>query len=85
MTRKNNYLQQLQQRRQGTTSPEPTASTKAPSEMTSEELEAESRRLEAELRTAREQSVDLGRQELAARSSNLGDVLRAKSRRRPWK
>jgi hypothetical protein len=88
--RKDSYLAQLQRRREeAIRTTEEAASTKAPTEMTEDELEAEIKRLDRELRDSREEVVRVGREELAARSSaTLGDVLRDKSRsrrKRPWK
>lgn len=83
MRRKQNYLQQLQERRQGTASPQP--ETKDPSQMSDAELQREIARLDRELRNTQETAVTVGREELAARRGSLADVLRGKSRRRPWR
>jgi hypothetical protein len=84
MRRRQNYLADLQRRRQDNTNPQP--ETKPPSEMTDAELQREITRLDRELRNTQETAVVVGREEVAARRGSLADVLRNRSRRRrPWK
>jgi hypothetical protein len=81
MKRRNNFLQQLQQRRQeaATTAP---AELKPISEMTEEELDEEAERIRGELRRTKEEEVAAAREEQA--SGNRWPFPRRKTRR-PWK
>jgi hypothetical protein len=90
--RNNHFLEQLQKRREAASPPEPKApepeelpnDPAARSEYLSDELRDVRQELERE-RTARQQAER--RAEQQARSSSLGDFLRAKqvSKRRTWR
>jgi hypothetical protein len=82
--RKNNYLADLQRRREEASTTAP-ASLKDPSVMTEAERKAEIMRLEREIRANEEEAVHLGREELSrqSRPASFGTIFK---RARPyWK
>jgi hypothetical protein len=83
MTRKNNYLAQLQQRREEATRNEQAAAHKDPADMTEAERKAEIERLEREIRESEQEAIRVGREELAGQSRPLTRIFK---RARPsWK
>jgi hypothetical protein len=77
--RKNNFLEQLERRRQEAAAPAP--AEKPVSEMSEEELDAEEARLRGELRALKERELAEMREE--ASSGNRWAFPRR--RKRPWK
>jgi hypothetical protein len=76
--RRNNFLQQLEERRSKATPAE-----KPVSEMSEQELDAEEARLRGELRRTKEQELTEMRQEQA--SSSGSRFLFTRRKKRPWK
>jgi hypothetical protein len=85
VSKRDNYLERLQQRREEAhTAAEPASLAKAPADMTDAERKAEIARLEREIRETEEEAVRAGREELAGRSGRAM-LPRARTRRPYWR